>query len=169
MKQFVSTNWYDVQADLFAVFMKKCCLMTVAGGYTAMMAPFVWMFIKSYEKLRRFLIDEHNISSLVQLEYSAFEEATVPICAFVIHNQPGHTQGTYIRLADFKGAPLQQVKTLAATKNSAVSYRYTADTSKFKKIPGCPIAYWVSDKIGAVFKTAPPLEQTVPPTGFGYR
>ncbi|WP_366924451.1 BREX-1 system adenine-specific DNA-methyltransferase PglX [Metallumcola ferriviriculae] len=163
MKQFVSTNWYDVQADLFAVFMKKCCLMTVAGGYTAMMAPFVWMFIKSYEKLRRFLIDEHNISSLVQLEYSAFEEATVPICAFVIHNQPGHTQGTYIRLADFKGAPLQQVKTLAATKNSAVSYRYTADTSKFKKIPGCPIAYWVSDKIGAVFKTAPPLEQTVPP------
>ena len=51
------------------------------------MTPFVWMFIQSYKKLREYIINFKNISSLIQFEYSAFSEATVPICSFVLSNE----------------------------------------------------------------------------------
>ena len=50
------------------------------------MTPYVWMFISSYEDLRKFIIDNTNIETFIQMEYSALEEATVPICSFVLNN-----------------------------------------------------------------------------------
>ena len=77
------------------------------------MTPFVWMFISSYEKLRSFLIDKKTITSLIQLEYSGFEGATVPICTFTIENahKPNY-KGGYVRLSDFKGSAIQGPKAL---------------------------------------------------------
>lgn len=69
------------------MFIKLNSQMLIDNGYASFMTPFVWMFISSYEKLRSFLINERNISSLIQMEYSAFEEATVPICTFTIKIQ----------------------------------------------------------------------------------
>ncbi len=163
LKQFVSNYWQEIQSDLFAVFIKKCCRWTMKNGYTAMMTPFVWMFIRSYEKLRRFLIDQRAISSLIQLQYSAFKEATVPVCTFVIHNQTASTHGTYIRLSDFKGTEAQPLKVLEAAKDPTREYRYTADSKNFKKIPGSPIAYWVPDEVRDVFRRARPLADLSPP------
>ena len=57
------------------------------------MSPFVWMFIKSYEKLREYIIKTRHISTLIQMEYSAFEEATVPICTFVLQNNKSEEKG----------------------------------------------------------------------------
>ena len=51
------------------------------------MTPFVWMYIKSYEKLRKYIINNKGIATLIQMEYSAYEEATVPVCAFVLANE----------------------------------------------------------------------------------
>ncbi len=51
------------------------------------MTPYVWMFISSYEDLRKFIIDNTNIETFIQMEYSALEEATVPICSFVLNNE----------------------------------------------------------------------------------
>lgn len=69
------------------------------------MTPFVWMFISSRdEKLRGFLIDEKTITSLVQLEYSGFDGATVPICTFTVENaHKPNFKGGYVRLSDFRG------------------------------------------------------------------
>ncbi|HFP8359522.1 TPA: N-6 DNA methylase, partial [Enterococcus faecium] len=82
LKKYVNDNYSDVKKDLFSVFIKLNSQMLIDNGYASFMTPFVWMFISSYEKLRSFLINERNISSLIQMEYSAFEEATVPICTF---------------------------------------------------------------------------------------
>jgi hypothetical protein len=57
----------------------------------------------SYEKLRNMIYTDRSISSLIQYEYSAFEEATVPVCSFVLCNNPASTIGTYFRLVDFRG------------------------------------------------------------------
>ncbi len=84
LKKYVNDNYSDVKKDLFSVFIKLNSQMLIDNGYASFMTPFVWMFISSYEKLRSFLINERNISSLIQMEYSAFEEATVPICTFTI-------------------------------------------------------------------------------------
>jgi hypothetical protein len=80
LKEFLRINFPDVKSDLFAAFIVRNCAFTEAEGYLGFMTPFVWMFISSYEKLRTYLINEKTITSLIQLEYSGFDGATVPIC-----------------------------------------------------------------------------------------
>ena len=109
------------------------------------MTPFVWMFIKTYEKLREFIIQNKSIATLVQMEYSAFEEATVPICSFVLKNGKATENGLYFKLSDFKGGmEVQKQKVLEALADKNCGYFYEADQSNFSKIPGSPVAYWLS-------------------------
>ena len=152
LKEYIDKNYPDVKSDLFAVFFIKCGEITKKKGYLAFMSPFVWMFIKSYEELRKIFIEEKTISSLVQLEYSGFEDATVPICTFVLQNSYTDKKGEYIKLSDFKGAKNQPIKTLEAVKNPNCNWRFQAKQKDFEKIPGSPIAYWVSDKVREIFE-----------------
>ncbi|MDQ7073620.1 MAG: BREX-1 system adenine-specific DNA-methyltransferase PglX [Gammaproteobacteria bacterium] len=80
--EWLKENYPDVKSDLFSAFIVRNTEMTLPKGQLGFMSPFVWMFISSYEKLRCFLIDQKTITSLVQLEYSGFDGATVPICTF---------------------------------------------------------------------------------------
>src|SRR5699024_5541753 len=86
LKGFVNDKYKDYSGDLFSVFIYRNLLLCKPNGYCGFMSPFVWMFIKTYEKLREFIIQNKSISTLIQMEYSAFEEATVPICSFVLQN-----------------------------------------------------------------------------------
>ena len=139
------TNYYpNVKSDLFSAFIEFSFHSTKSNGQMGFMSPFVWMFISSYEKLRQDIIKHRNISSLVQLEYSGFDEATVPICTFTLRNYNSNVLGEYIRLTDFKGSKNQPIKTLEAVQNPLVSYRYSSYQRNFSKIPGSPIAYWFS-------------------------
>jgi len=152
LKEYIDKNYSDVKSDLFAVFFIKCGEITKKKGYLAFMSPFVWMFIKSYEELRKIFIEGKTISSLVQLEYSGFEDATVPICTFVLQNSYTDKKGEYIKLSDFKGAKNQPIKTLEAVKNPNCNWRFQAKQKDFEKISGSPIAYWVSDKVREIFE-----------------
>ncbi|MGP1428726.1 MAG: BREX-1 system adenine-specific DNA-methyltransferase PglX [Fusobacterium sp.] len=152
LKEYIDKNYSDVKSDLFAVFFIKCGEITKRKGYLGFMSPFVWMFIKSYEELRKIFIEGKAISSLVQLEYSSFEDATVPICTFVLQNSYTDKKGEYIKLSDFKGAKNQPIKTLEAVKNPNCNWRFQAKQKDFVKIPGSPIAYWVSDKVREIFE-----------------
>ncbi len=117
LKTFLKEKYSDVKSDLFSAFIVRNTELTLAGGQLGFMTPFVWMFISSYEKLRSFLIDEKTITSLVQLEYSGFDGATVPICAFTLENlHKPYFRGGYIRLSDFKGAAAQGPKCLEIIK-----------------------------------------------------
>ena len=118
------------------------------------MTPNVWMFIKTYENLRRFVIDEKAIITLIQMAKGAFfKEATVDICAFVLKNASETEKGLYFRLEDFKGGmEVQRQKVLEAIDNKYCGYFYESDQSNFSKIPGSPIAYWMSENIVKLFK-----------------
>ena len=153
LKKFVTSNYKDYSSDLFAVFMRRNFDLTVIGGYLGFMTPFVWMFIKSYEKLREYIINNKNITTLVQMEYSAYEEATVPICSFVLKNQKDDSMGYYYRLSDFKGGmEVQKQKVLEAQSNKNCGYFYETSASNFSKIPGSPIAYWAKDEVIECFR-----------------
>lgn len=159
LKRFVQEHYADYKADLFSVFMHHNFELCRKNGYTAFMSPFVWMFIKSYEKLREEIIHQKCIVTLIQMEYSAFEEATVPICTFVLRNMRLNYKGNYLRLSDFKGGmDVQNEMVLKAQEDPACKYRYAAQQDNFSKIPGAPVAYWVSEKIIAAFSQATPLE-----------
>ena len=113
MGAWLKDNYPDVKSDLFSAFIVRNTELALPKGQLGFMTPFVWMFISSYEKLRSFLIDKKTITSLIQLEYSGFEGATVPICTFTIENahKPNY-KGGYVRLSDFKGAAIQGPKAL---------------------------------------------------------
>lgn len=148
MSKWVKKNYPDVKSDLFSSFIVR--IMDFAGehGEVGMMTPFVWMFIGSYEKLRNRLIDEKTLTTLIQLEYSGFAGATVPICTFTYHNSHiDDYKGGYVRLADFTGPAVQAPKALEAIHNPNCGWFYRRDADTFKKIPGTPIAYWASDAL----------------------
>ncbi|WP_125606899.1 BREX-1 system adenine-specific DNA-methyltransferase PglX [Lapidilactobacillus bayanensis] len=151
LKKFMQQNYKDVKSDLYSAFIKETFSMTKPNGYAALMSPYTWMFISSHEKLRRFIINNGTISSLVQLEYSAFEDATVPICTFVLQHQQENTQGVFLRLESFKGAAAQPSKVAEAAVDPTVDYRYVRDVHSFEDIPGAPIAYWASEQVLDIF------------------
>ena len=159
LKKYVVKNYKDYSSDLFAVFIKRNFDFTKENGYLGFMTPFVWMFIKSYEKLREYIINNKSIATLVQMEYSAYEEATVPICSFVLKNEHSNNLGYYFRLSDFKGGmEVQKQKVLEALSNKECGYFYETSSSNFTKIPGNPIAYWVSKSFNEIFDKSDPLE-----------
>ena len=153
MSGWVKRNYPDVKSDLFSSFIVRIMAFANPHGEIGIMCPFVWMFIGSYEKLRNLLIDEKTLTSLIQLEYSGFAGATVPICTFTFHNSKidGY-QGGYVRLSDFVGANVQAPKALEAIKNPACGWFYRRDASTFHQIPGSPIAYWLPETVGRLFK-----------------
>jgi type II restriction/modification system DNA methylase subunit YeeA len=146
-KKFMEINYKSTKSDLFATFIIRCLELCNEDGFTGYMTPFVWMFISSYEKLREELIKKHLINNLIQLEYSGFDGATVPICTFTLRNKPLDIKGSYIRLSDFRGSINQAPKTLEAINNRKCGWFFTANQKNFEKIPGSPIGYWVSEKI----------------------
>lgn len=148
LKEFVKKNYKDYSGDLFSVFMYRNFVFCTENGYSAFMTPFVWMFIKTYEELRSFIIQNKSIITLVQMEYSAFEEATVPICSFVLKNSKTKGNGLYFKLSDFKGGmEVQKQKVLEAITDKNCGYFFEANQTNFDKIPGSPVAYWVSERI----------------------
>lgn len=152
LKDFVNSNYKDYSGDLFSVFIYRNLLFCQADGYCGFMTPFVWMFIKTYEKLRQFIIQNKSITTLIQMEYSAFEEATVPICSFVLKNGGETANGLYFKLSEFKGGmEVQREKVVEALKDRNCGYFYETSATNFSKIPGSPIAYWVNNAVLSVF------------------
>ena len=155
---WVKRNYPDVKSDLFSAFIVRNMDFAKPHSEVGMMTPFVWMFIGSYEKLRNKLIDEKTLTSLIQLEYSGFAGATVPICTFTFHNGIlDGVRGGYVRLSDFVGSDVQGPKALEAIQNPACGWFYRADAATFKDIPGTPIAYWASEAMRRAFREGEPL------------
>ena len=153
LKEYIDKNYSDVKSDLFAVFIKKVISFNKENGFISLVSPYVWWFIKSYEELRNYILNHLTFYNLIQLEYNAFEGATIPVGTFVLKNKiiPNYKM-IGIKLSDFKGIENQPIKTLEAIKNPNCNWRFQAKQKDFEKIPGSPIAYWVSDKIREIFE-----------------
>lgn len=146
LNEFIKQNYTDYKSDFFSAFIVKCSNMAKPEGYCGFFTPYVWMFIQSYEKLRQYLYQQATLETLIQFEYSAFEEATVPVCTFTFANRHVNKKGNYLRLVDFRGGmEVQRQKTLEAMANHGCSFYYEQSTDNFAKIPGSPVAYWVSE------------------------
>ena len=146
LNEFIKNNYTDYKSDFFSAFVIHASQMTKQSGYCGFFTPYVWMFIQSYEKMRNYLYNQATIETLIQFEYSAFEEATVPVCTFVFQNRHIQKKGCYLRLVDFRGGmEIQRQKTLEAIENHDCGFYYEQSTDNFSKIPGSPVAYWISD------------------------
>lgn len=156
LKQFVQDHYEDGKADLFAAFIYRLLGMVPEHGQLGFMTPYVWMFISSYEQMRQHIIRQEHISSLIQLEYSGFEGATVPICTFTLEKGHSDRKSAFVRLSDFVGAKQQEPRALGIidahnNEQSAHSgmrkYFFEVNQHEFAQIPGSPIVYWLGEQL----------------------
>lgn len=149
LKQYVNTHYPLSKSDLFAVFMEVCLALGVKDGLMGMINQHSWMFLSSFEKLREHLLLHNRICNMLHLGPRVFEELSgevVQSTAFVLANTNGFISGTYYRLVDFKEAG-EKERQFAGRKQE---YRNVAQTN-FSKIPGSPVAYWVSERLIDLF------------------
>ena len=164
LKTYAKIQFQDSKSDIFAMFTENIISMTEKSRYIGLVMPYVWMFLSSYELFRKKLITNVTLSSLIQLEYNAFEPACVPVATFGLLRHPiSQYKGTFIKLSDFRGHQNQAPKTLEAIKNPSCGWRHTASSDDFNKITGSPIAYWALNQIIGLFEKGKSIDHYVKP------
>ena len=149
LKTYVEKNYKDTKSDLFAVFIERCNEFTKKNCYTSMITMQSWMFLSSFENLRKNIIEKTEIKTLNHLGTRAFSEIggeVVSTVAWVSKKNSPKNDGTYLRLVDYSNAELKEKEFF-----NKANY-FQAKQKDFEKIPGSPIAYWVSDKIREIFE-----------------
>ena len=154
VNDYVKKNFPDSKADLFAVFIERCGQMAKKSGYQAMITQHSWMFLSSFEKLRTKLLAV-DIVNMAHLGARAFEEIggeVVQTTSFVIRKS---------HIADYKGEYCRLIEPTSQQGKEdmflAGENRYAADQTNFSKIPGSPVAYWVSEGLLRAFATGKSL------------
>ena len=151
LSNYVKENYADSKSDLFAVFIEKALQMTKPNAYTSMITQHAFMFLSSYEKLRKNLLNIDFIS-MVHLGARAFEEIggeVVQTSTFIMRKgNIKDYKATYARLMDYNSQH-EKEKAFLAKKDL-----YIAQKENFSKIPGSPIAYWVSEKVLMAFESS---------------
>lgn len=159
LSTYVKKNFPDSKSDLFACFMEKCGQLIKRNGLYAMITQHAWMFLSSYEKLREKL-KMHSIVDMAHLGARAFDEIggeVVQTTAFVsCGRRVADFNGTYVRLVDIVGEWEKE----AAYRSG--NHRYTAKQENFSKIPGSPVAYWVSENFVRAFEQGELLTSLAP-------
>lgn len=145
---FVKKDYPDAKGDLFACFMERCFSFANHRGYVAMITMESWMFLSSFEKLRKKLLREHTIINAIHMPYLGKGGTSLGInfgtvafaCATqFVENYAGQYDCIRYFETDDEGVPLHF---------PTVNERYkTASAQNFTKIPGAPVAYWVSNTV----------------------
>ncbi|MED4238943.1 BREX-1 system adenine-specific DNA-methyltransferase PglX [Priestia megaterium] len=162
LSKYLKKNYPDSKTDIFASFMEINHYLK-RYGFFAMINQHSWMFLPRYENLRRKIISNYNLYSMLHLGTRAFEEIggeVVQTTSFVLRNSPQEDiEGSYVRLVDFKDSKLKEEKAKEAITNPEIQYRYSTKSEEFIKIPGQPIAYWLTDTIKDIFSEGIELSQ----------
>jgi hypothetical protein len=158
LSDFVKLNYPDSKYDLFAVFIERCGELLKSTGYQTMITQHAWMFLSSYDRLRDKLI-HRDIVNMAHLGPRAFEEIggeVVQTTAFVLSKRKtANYDATYVRLVDYGNQDAKENAFLSGND------RYLSKIENFEKIPGYPVAYWVSDRIVEIYAQEKLLREIV--------
>lgn len=164
VKSYLKTHFPNGAKDLFAAFIIRCASFAYEHRAFGAVTPFSWMFIGSFAALRKWLLSNSTLSTLVQLEFNAFEPAMVTVCAFTgFSTQIEKHRSAFIRLVEFKGADNQSPRTLEAIRNRSCGWFFAAMPDRFLTLPDSIIAYWLSDVAIDILANAPPLRTIATP------
>lgn len=161
LSNYVKKNYEAGKADLFSVFMQVCEERLVDNGKYGMINMQSWMFLSSFERLRTHLLDTMQIDNMLHLGPRTFDELSgevVQNTAFVLTKHAPSQTGTYYRLVDGKNCSDKERMFLAGEH----CYPHISQQN-FKKIPGCPIGYWVSEKALGVLSNSETISAVAAP------
>lgn len=157
LKDYAVKTYPDSKTDLFSVFMDVCIDRLKDGGKYGMINMQSWMFLSSFEALRKKIIENQHIDSLLHLGPRTFDELSgevVQNAAFVIAKEQPESAGIYYRLIDGKSCTAKQDMFLSGDNHYVV-----ADQKQFEQIPGAPIAYQIGGNVLSLFEHNPNLDE----------
>ena len=163
LKQFVQDHYEDGKADLFAAFILCNRQFIQRGAMLGMITMQSWMFLSSFEDLRRKLLDSSSIETMAHLGVGAFDSIggeVVSTTAFTLKNGFSSGNGTYIRLVNVSGDDNQSNACINAIKGD-VDYRFEVSQHEFAQIPGSPIVYSASSSMLRIFENGIPFEKHI--------
>lgn len=162
LSEFVKKNYPDSKSDLFSVFIEKGFEFTKTNGLNSMITMQSWMFLSSFENLRKHLFSK-IIVNLTHIGYNSFPEINSKVAqavTFVFKNKTiDNYISTYLDLTNKYPQAFNKEEAFFREKTQA----YYKSVDNFKKIPGMPIAYWVSERILQIYKNGKPLESISQP------
>jgi type II restriction/modification system DNA methylase subunit YeeA len=141
-------SYSDSKSDLFAMFIERNTDLAVTAGFVSMITMQSWMFLSSYENLRAKLLNSKTLTSLAHLGPRAFDSIggeVVSTTAFVLENaRHENFKGSFLRLIDGASEAEKDRMIREAIRNSLCGWFHRAASADFRKIPGVPIAYWLT-------------------------
>ena len=150
LSKYTKNNYPDSKMDIFAVFIEKCNNLTDIDGICSMITMHGWMFLSSYEKLRKKMTLIETLK-MVHLGTRAFDEIGGEVVQTTVwiqrKNKINNFKGSYIRLVDFPGEKNKRNKFLEMIENTDKKYYFRTTKENFEKIPGMPIGYWASENL----------------------
>lgn len=156
LADFAKEHYRDSKSDLFAMFMERALILSLNRGMMAMINMQSWMFLSSYERLRTGLLSNATLLTMAHLGERAFDTvsgAVVSTTAFVIEKARHASQpGDYLRLIEGGSEAEKSTMALQAIADPSCGLFFRASSLEFERIPGSPIAYWLSDRVIRSFK-----------------
>ena len=181
LKTYVEKNYKDTKSDLFAVFIERCNEFTKKNCYTSMITMPSWLFLSSFESIRNHIISNLRIQSLLHMGRGIFGIDFGSVAFTLKKELPNKEKGNYYRLhkRNFQHIYYNDIEKIFLNSKEDFNYKYNFDLYRddegvniisnfsiengqqikfqakqkdFEKIPGSPIAYWVSDKIREIFE-----------------
>jgi hypothetical protein len=166
LKQFAEAHFTEGRTDLFALFISRLTQLCFPGGYVSMVAMQSWLFLSSYEDLRREALTKWCFTSLIHLGPRAFDSLSgevVQTAAFVLRTKrstDGH--GAFFRLLGGRNEAEKDAALREAISDETSPLRFRASADELLQIPGCPVAYWIGSGVLEAFSHGRELEEIAP-------
>lgn len=159
LSEYVKRCYSEAKSDLFAAIIIKCLEFTKQNGYSSLVTMQSWMFLSSFEEMRTKLLTLNTLTTLMHMENMVMGIAFGTAVSVFRKGAVKGYKGTYnqIKLADIENAKPKSFP-VAGNRFAQVS------SDNFSKIPGMPVAYWVSEKFADVFKNEKLYKYSISPS-----
>lgn len=159
LSEYVKRCYSEAKSDLFAALIIKCLEFTKQNGYSSLVTMQSWMFLSSFEEMRTKLLTLNTLTTLMHMENMVMGIAFGTAVSVFRKGAVKGYKGTYnqIKLADIENAKPKSFP-VAGNRFAQVS------SDNFSKIPGMPVAYWVSEKFSDVFKNEKLYKYSISPS-----
>lgn len=157
LKGWLKTNFPTSKADAMTAFMERSAKMAASGGYWGMINLPSWLFIGTFEKLRLSLLENNTVNSLLHLGRGIFgsDFGSVAFTLRASKPKPG-ARGVYRKLFD-NHVDVRDVSEISRIFLDHETGNFYVEQAALLRIPGAPIAYWISDKVGEIFTNLPKM------------
>ena len=149
LKMFINSFYKAGKADLYAAFTLRNIHFSKKLGYVGMITIPNWMFLSSFDQMRNAIFRSAPIASLVHNGRGVWG-SDFGSCSYVLmRSSPRSVKGRFIRLFDKQGSVASNEE---LERRFFTNSHFTTSNIEFKKIPGSPVAYWVSERVRSVFE-----------------